>query len=109
MDKEEALMESNVASVSNGEFLTPFDLDDEDYPSIEEPLDETNPRDIQHIHKESISEIEDEDDINEHKIYSITTSSKPCSYETSPNSTSLSNIPTHEISNPLMLPVPKDF
>jgi len=78
MDKEEALMESNLASVSNGEFLTPFDLDDEDYPSIEEPLDETNPRDIQHINKESISEIEDEDDINEHGIYSITTSSKPC-------------------------------
>jgi hypothetical protein len=27
MDKEEALLESNLASVSNGEFLPPFDLD----------------------------------------------------------------------------------
>jgi len=90
MDKEESLMESNLASVSNGEFLTPFDLDDEDYPSMEEPLDKTNPSDTQHTHEESISKIEDEDDINEQGIYYITTSSKPCSYETSPNSIGLS-------------------
>jgi hypothetical protein len=42
MDNEEALMESNPGLVSNGEFLTPFK--DEDYPSIEETLDETNSR-----------------------------------------------------------------
>jgi hypothetical protein len=29
MDKEEALMESNLGSNSNGEFLTPFDFEDE--------------------------------------------------------------------------------
>jgi hypothetical protein len=37
------------------------------------------------------------------------TSSNPHSYEKSPESIGLSNIATHEISNPLILPVHKDF
>jgi hypothetical protein len=42
MDKEEALMESNLDLASNGEISTPFE--DETHPSMEEALDETNPR-----------------------------------------------------------------
>jgi hypothetical protein len=42
MDKEEALMESNLDLASNGELSTPFEY--ETYPSIEEALDETNSR-----------------------------------------------------------------
>jgi hypothetical protein len=39
MDKEEALIESNLGSNSNGEFLTPFDFEDDTYPSMEEALE----------------------------------------------------------------------
>jgi hypothetical protein len=42
MDKEEALMESNLDLASNGEISTPFE--DETHPSMEEALDKTNPR-----------------------------------------------------------------
>jgi hypothetical protein len=75
---------------------------------MEEALDEansrvTNPSEILNI------QIGDKDDINEHGIYSITTSLNPCSYETSPNSISLSNLPTFEISNPLTLSIHKNF
>jgi hypothetical protein len=83
MDKEEALMESNLGSNSNGEFLTPFDFEDNTYPSMEEALDEANSR--------------------------VTTSLIPCSYETSPNSIGLSILPTFEISNPLTLSIYKNF
>jgi site-specific DNA-adenine methylase len=44
MDKEEALIESNIGSNSNGEFLTPFDFEDDTYSSMEEALDEANSR-----------------------------------------------------------------
>jgi hypothetical protein len=99
MDKEEALIESNLGSNSNGEFLTPFDFDDDTYPSMEEALDEansrvTNPSEILNI------QIRDKDDINEHGISSITTLLNPCSYETSPNSIGLFNLPTFKIFNP---------
>jgi hypothetical protein len=75
---------------------------------MEEALDEansrvTNPSEILNI------QIEDKDDINEHGIYSITTSLIPCSYETSPNSIGLSILPTFEISNPLTLSIYKNF
>jgi len=76
MGKEETLMLSNLGSISNGESLTPFE--DNIHPSMEENQDETNLGEISNI------QIGDEDDINEHGIYSITTSSYPCSYETSP-------------------------
>ena len=61
------------------------------------------------IHEETTQESEKEDDINEHGSYFINTSSNPCSYEKSPKSIGLSNIATHEIFNPLMLLVHKDF
>jgi hypothetical protein len=105
MDKEEALMESNLDLASNGEILTPFE--DETYPSIEEALDEndsrvTNPSEILN------TQIRDEDDINEHGKYSITISLKPCSYETSPNLIGL-YLTTFEICNPLILSSYKNF
>jgi hypothetical protein len=106
MDGQEALMESNLGLVSNGEFLTPFE--DEDYPSIEETLDETNSR-ITNPSKILNIQIGGEDNINEHEIYFLTISLKPCSYETSPNLIGLSNLSTFEISNPLTLFVYKNF
>jgi hypothetical protein len=106
MDKEEALMESNLDLASNGEISTPFE--DETYPSIKEALDETNsrvtnPSEILNI------QIRDEDDINGHETHSIMASLNPCSYEISPNSIGLSNTITFEISNPLILSVCKNF
>ena len=40
MDKEEALMDSDFGSISNGEFLTP--LENGIHPTIEEDISETN-------------------------------------------------------------------
>jgi hypothetical protein len=54
-------------------------------------------------------EFEKEDDIDEHGSYFINISSNSCSYEKSPKSIGLSNITTHEIFNPLVLSVHKDF
>jgi hypothetical protein len=54
-------------------------------------------------------EVENDGDFNEQGSYFINTSSCPCSYKKSPDSLSLFNIAPHEIFNPLMLPVPKDF
>ena len=61
------------------------------------------------IHEETPLELEKEDDIDEHGSYFMKTSSNPCSHEKSPELISLSNITTHEIFNPLVLPVHKDF
>jgi hypothetical protein len=61
------------------------------------------------IHEESTMELEKEDYISEHGSYFISTSSNPCSHEESPESIGLSNIVAHEIFNPLVLPVHKDF
>jgi hypothetical protein len=82
MDKEEALMESNLDLASNGEISTPFE--DETHPSREEALDETNPR-VTNSNEILNIQIRDEDDINERGNYSITISLKPCLYETSLN------------------------
>jgi hypothetical protein len=106
MDKEEALMESNLDLASNGEISTPFE--DETYLSIEEALDETNSR-VTNPSEILKTQIGDEDDIHECGNYSITISLKPCSYETSPNSIGLSNLTTLEISNPLILSSYKNF
>ena len=57
------------------------------------------------IHEETPLELEKEDDIDEHGSYFMSTSSNPCSYEKSPELIGLSNIATHEIFNPLMLPI----
>jgi len=101
MDKEEALMDSDFGSISNGEFLTPFEY--EVHPSIEEDIDGTNRRETLNI------QIRDEDNINEHGIHFIATSFTPCSYATSSQSIGLSNITTFEISNPLFLSIYKKF
>ena len=61
------------------------------------------------IHEESTLELEKEDYINERGSYFINASSNPCSYEKSPESIGLSNITTHKIFNPLVLPVHKNF
>ena len=61
------------------------------------------------IHEESTLELEKEDYIREHGSYIINTSSDPCSHEKSPKAIGLSNIATHEIFNPLILPFHKDF
>ena len=61
------------------------------------------------IHEESTLELEKEDYIIEHGSYFINTSSNLYSHEKSPELISLSNIATHEIFNPLILPVHKDF
>ena len=84
------------------------------HPSLEEALDKinprvTNPRENLDIHEESTLELEREDDINEHGSYFMNTSSNLCSYEKSPESIGHSNITTHEIFNPLILPVHKNF
>jgi hypothetical protein len=61
------------------------------------------------IHEETPLGLEKEDDIDEHGSYFINISLNPCSYEKSFESIGLSNIATHEIFNPLMLPIHKDF
>ena len=61
------------------------------------------------IHEETTLESEKEDDIDEHGSYFMNTSSNPSSYEKSPESIDLFNIATHEILNPLMLPVHKNL
>jgi hypothetical protein len=61
------------------------------------------------IHKEIPLEFEKEDDINEHGSYFMSTSLNPYSYEKSPDSIGLSNITTHKIFNPIILPAHKNF
>jgi hypothetical protein len=105
MDKEEALMESNLDLASNGEVSTPFE--DETHSSMEEALDKTKSR-VTNSSEILNIQIGDEDDINEHETYSIMTSLNPCSYEISPNSIGLSNPITFKISKPLILSVCKN-
>jgi hypothetical protein len=80
---------------------------------VDEALYETNlrgnPREILGIYDKSTFEVENDGDFNEQGNYFINTPSSPCSYKKSPNSLSLSNIAPHDIFNPLMLPIPKDF
>jgi hypothetical protein len=61
------------------------------------------------IHEETLLGLEKEDDIDEHGSHVINISLNLCSYKKSPESIGLSNIATHEIFNPLMLPIHKDF
>ena len=82
------------------------------YPSLEEALVKINPRvtnlrEILDIHEESPLELEREDYFSEHGSYFINTSPNPCLYEKFLESIGLSNIATHEIFNPLVLPVHK--
>ena len=96
---------------SNGE-LKSISLINMTHPSLDEALEKitprvSNPRKILHIHEETSLELEKEDDIDEHGSYFMNTSSNLCSHEKSPESICLSNIATHEIFNPLMLPIHK--
>jgi hypothetical protein len=68
-----------------------------------------NPMETLDIYDELSSKVENDGDFNEQGSYYTNTPSRPCSYEKSPDSLSLSNIAPHEIFNPLMLPVPKYF
>ena len=61
------------------------------------------------IHEETTLEPKNKDDINEYGSYFMSISSNPCSHEKSHESIGLSNIVTHEIFKPLILPVHKDF
>ena len=61
------------------------------------------------FHEETPLELEKEDNINEHGSYLMNTSSNPCSHEKSSELIGLSSIATHEIFNPLILLVHKDF
>ena len=83
------------------------------HPSLEDALDKINPRvtnpgEILDFHEESTLELEKQDNINKHGCYFINTPSNPCSHEKSPKSIGLCTT-THEIFNPLMLLVHKNF
>jgi hypothetical protein len=135
MDKDEALwLESKLGLDPNGE-LESISLINMTHPSLEKALDEINPRDTNSweimdnktsndyhrhgmietiflpidIHEDTPLELEKEDDINEHGSYFMKTLLNPHSYEKSHESICLSNIATHDISNPLVLPIHKDF
>jgi hypothetical protein len=134
MDKDEALwLESKLGLDSNSE-LKSISLINMTRLSLEEALDEINPRATNpweildktsnechshgmietmllpiNIHEESPFELEKKDDIDEHGNYFMNTSSNPCSHEKSPESIGLSNIAIQKIFNALILPVPKDF
>jgi hypothetical protein len=133
MDKDEALwVASKLGLDPNDEFKSISSIN-MTHPSLE-VLNKTNPRDINpweildnkmsnechrrgimetmfppiDIHEEAPSELEKEDDINEHGSYVMNTSLKPHSYEKFPKSIGLSTI-THEIFNSLILSIPKGF
>ena len=114
MDKDEALwVESKLDLDPNGELIS-ISLRNITHPSLEEVLVKinprvTNPREILDIYEESPLELKREDYINEHVSYFINTSSTLCSNEKSPESIGLSNIATHGIFNPLILPIHKNF
>ena len=135
MDKNEALwVESKLGLDPNGE-LKSISLINITHPSLEEALDEINPRATNsleildnkmtnecHRHgmmeiifppididEETPLELQKEDNINKHGSYFMNTSSNPCSHEKSPELIGLSNITIHEIFNPLILLVHKDF
>jgi hypothetical protein len=135
MDRDKALwVESRLGLDSNVEWKSiPFA--NMTHPSLEEALDKINPRATNpweildnktsnechrhgmmetmflpiDIHEETPLELEKEDDIDEHENYFMNTSSNPCSHEKSPKLIGLSNITAHEIFNPLVFPIHKDF
>ena len=135
MDKDEALwVESKLGLDSNSEVKS-ISFTNMTHPSLEEALDEINPRATNpweildnkmtneshrhgmmeiifspmDIHEETPLELEKENDIDKHGSYFKSTSLNPCLNEKSLESIGLSNIATHDIFNPLILPVHKDF
>ena len=104
VDKDEALWVESKLSLDPNAELKSISLINMTHPSLEEALDEinprvSNPRKILYIHEESSLELEKEDDINKHGSYFIHISSNSCSYEKSLESIGLSNFATHEIFN----------
>ena len=126
MDIDEALwVKSKIGLNPNGE-LKSISLINMTHPSLEEALDEINPRATNpweildnktsnechrhgmmetmflpiDIHEETLLELEKEDNINEHGSYFMNTSTNPCLHKKSPELIGLSNIATHEILNP---------
>jgi hypothetical protein len=133
MDKDEALwLGSKLGLDPNSEFKSISSIN-MTHLSLEEALDETNPRDTNpwkildnktsnecnrhgmmetmflpiDIHEETPLELED--DIDEHISYFTNISSNPCSHEKSLELIGFSNIAIHEIFNHLFLPIYKYF
>jgi hypothetical protein len=135
MDKDEVLWVESKLGLDPNDELKSISLINMTHPSLEKTLDKitprvTNPWEIldnkisnechRHgmmetmflpidIHEGIPLELEKEDNIDEHGSYFMNTSSNSCSYEKSPELIGLSNIATHEIFNPLILPIHKDF
>jgi hypothetical protein len=113
MDKAETFMvEPNPILDPNGE-LKSISVINITHTSLDEALDKinprvTSPREILDFHEESTLELEKEDDIDEHGSYFINASSNLCSHEKSPELIGLSTT-KHDIFNPLILPVHKNF
>jgi hypothetical protein len=135
MDNDEALwVEFKLGLDPNGE-LKSISLINMTHPSLEKTLDKITPRVTNlwkildnktsnkchrhgmmetmflsiDIHEETPLELKKEDNTDEHGSYFMSTSSNPCSHEKSLELISLFNIATHEIFNPLILSVHKDF
>ena len=113
LDKAETLSVEPKHNLDPNGDLKSISLINITHPSLEEALDKINPRvtnpsEILDFHEKSTLELEKEDGINEHGSHFMNTSSNLCSYEKSPESIGLSTT-THEIFNPLILPVHKDF
>ena len=114
MDKDEALRVETKPDLDPKGDLKSTSLINMTCLSLEDALDKINPRvtnlrENLDIHEESTLELEKENDINEHGSYFMNTSSNLCSHEKTPKSIGLSNATTHEIFNPLILPVHKIF
>jgi hypothetical protein len=126
MYKDEALWVQYKLDLDSNDELKSILFANMTHPSFEEVLDKinsrtTNPWEILDnkmvetiflpidIHEETPLELEKEDDIDDHISYFINISSNPCSHEKSLDLIGLSNIATHEIFNPLVLPAHKIF
>jgi hypothetical protein len=109
MDKDEALLLASKLKTNPRE-TNPWEILDNKTSNEyrRHGMMETNLLPID-IHKETPLEFEEEDDINEHESYFMSTPLNPCSREKTPNSIGPSNYTTQEIFKPLILLVHKDF
>ena len=133
--QERSLMVESKFGLDPNRELKSISFTNMTHPSLEEALDEINPRATNpweilnnkmsnkchrhemmetmflpiDNHEETTLEPKKEDNINEHGSYFINTSSNPCSHEKSPELIGLSIITTHKIFNPLIFLVHKNF
>jgi hypothetical protein len=100
MDKDEALLLASKLKTNPRE-TNPWEILDNKTSNEyrRHGMMETNLLPID-IHKETPLEFEEEDDINEHESYFMSTPLNPCSREKTPNSIGPSNYTTQEIFNP---------